>query len=222
MPEDSPRLRLLITQGRDHIQGSPEAVANLVEYGDYQCPYCGEAYPIVKKVQEKFASDLCYVFRNFPLTDAHPFAETSAEVAEAAGAQGKFWEMHDFIYEHQQNLSNPDFFVQYAGDKLNLDSNKMAEEISNHTYLPRIREDFSSGVRSGVNGTPTFFINGVRHNGDYSYETLVAAIENATKEGKSAERVKPRARKSRTTTKRKKSSRAVPAKKDRKTKAKAT
>jgi protein-disulfide isomerase len=177
---DVPKLKQPIGE-KDHITGPSDAKVTLVEYGDYQCPYCGQAYPIVKEVQKKYADNLRFVFRNFPLTEVHPLAETGAEIAEAAAAQGKFWEMHDFIYEHQQNLSSIDFFLQF-GEKLGLDANRMHKEISSHAYLPRIREDFSTGVRSGVNGTPTFFINDFRHNGDYSFETLTGAIENALKE----------------------------------------
>lgn len=177
---DAPKLRQPVGE-RDHIQGPAGAGVTLLEYGDYQCPYCGQAYPIVKKIQDKFQDKLRFVFRNFPLTQVHPFAEVGAEIAEAAGAQGKFWEMHDFIYEHQQYLSNVGYFLQHAETKLGLDATRMREEISNHAYLPRIREDFSTGVRSGVNGTPTFFINDFRHNGDYEVETLSEAIEKALK-----------------------------------------
>jgi protein-disulfide isomerase len=184
MSEHTPRLRAPVSE-RDHIQGPSVAKVTLLEYGDYQCPYCGEAYGIVKKVQEKFGGDLRFVFRNFPLTEVHPYAEVGAEIAESAAAQGKFWEMHDYIYEHQQNLMKSDFFVDYADKRLGLDANRMRQEIASHAHLPRIREDFSTGVRSGVNGTPTFFINELRHNDDYEFETLVAAIESAMKPAKS-------------------------------------
>ena len=151
----------------------------LLEYGDYQCPYCGEAYGIVKRVQEKFGADLQFVFRNFPLTEIHPRAEFAAEMAESASDQGKFWEMHDFLYEHQPNLGNEEFFLQHAGSVLGLDAERIRKEIATHAHLQRIRQDFMSGVRSGVNGTPTFYINGLRHNGDYEFETFVSAIEAA-------------------------------------------
>ena len=177
MSEHVPMLKLPVGE-RDHIQGSLEAKVTLVEFGDYQCPYCGEAYGIVKSVQEKYKEDLRFVFRNFPLTEVHPHAEVGAEIAEASAAQGKFWEMHDFIYEHQPHLSKIDFFLEYAEKSLRLDTKRMGEEIANHRYLQRIREDFSTGVRSGVNGTPTFFINDFRHNGDYQFETFVAAIDS--------------------------------------------
>jgi len=180
MSEHVPRLKLSVGE-RDHIQGPADAKVTLLEYGDYQCPYCGEAYGIIKKVQEKFQDDLRFVFRNFPLTEIHQYAGTGAEIAESAGAHGKFWEMHDFLYEHQSHLSNPGFFLDYAEKNLGLNAKLMNEEISSHVYVQRIREDFMSGVRSGVNGTPTFFINDLRHNGDYQFETLVTAIEQALK-----------------------------------------
>ena len=177
--EDTPKLTLQVNETRDHVQGSPAAKVTLVEYGDYQCPYCGEAYPIIKKIQKRFGSDLRFVFRNFPITEAHPFAENGAEIAEAAGAQGKFWEMHDHLYENQQSLSNVDFFSRYASEKLGLDGKRLKNEVLTRTYTPRIKEDFMSGVRSGVNGTPTFFVNDYRHNGSYDYEVLEEAIEVA-------------------------------------------
>jgi len=169
-----PRLKIPVSE-RDHIQGS-SAKVTLLEYGDYQCPYCGEAYSIVKRVQQKFDGDLRFVFRNFPVTEIHPFAEFGAQIAESAGAGGKFWEMHDYLYEHQPYLANPDFFIQYASTGLGLNGEKVREDVTTHAYTSRIREDFISGVRSGVNGTPTFFINELRHNGDYQYDTLVEAV----------------------------------------------
>jgi protein-disulfide isomerase len=177
---DTPRLKLPVSESRDHIQGSPSAKVTLLEYGDYQCPYCGEAYGIIKKIQKRFGNDLRFVFRNFPLTEVHPFAEVGAEIAEAGGAQGKFWEMHDHLYENQPHLANLNFFVEYAENALKLDGEKIREEVVTHAHTPRIKEDFLSGIRSGVNGTPTLFINDLRHNGDYEYEALEEAIENAT------------------------------------------
>ena len=176
--EDSPKLTLPVTAKRDHIQGPSDAKVVLVEYGDYQCPYCGEAYPIVKKIQEAFGKNLQFVFRNFPLTQLHPRAEFGAEVAEASGAGGKFWEMHDFIYENQPSLNDEEYFLKFADKKLGLDREKIHQSVVKHAFEPRIREDFMSGVRSGVNGTPTFFINGRRHNGSYEYKELEAAIKS--------------------------------------------
>jgi protein-disulfide isomerase len=161
--------------------GPSTAKVILVEYGDYQCPYCGEAYPIVKRVQKKFGDSLRFVFRNFPLTEVHPRAEFGAEMAEASSAQGKFWDMHDFLYENQGFLNNEDRFLNFAKNKLSLDADKIKREVDKETYFPRIREDFLSGVRSGVNGTPTFFINGHRHDDSFDYDSLVAAIESLLK-----------------------------------------
>jgi protein-disulfide isomerase len=162
---------------RDHQQGPETAPVTLVEYGDYECPYCGEAYPIVKEIQRRLGDQLRFVFRNFPLTQSHPHAEHAAEAAEAAGAQEKFWQMHDYLFEHQQALDDG-HLVHYAV-ALQLDQERFVREMTAHVYANRVREDFLSGVRSGVNGTPTFFINGVRHDDSYELETLLAAIEAA-------------------------------------------
>jgi protein-disulfide isomerase len=165
---------------RDHALGSPSAPVTLVEYGDYECPYCGQAYPIVKAVRKALGSRLRFVFRNFPLSEMHPNAENAAEAAEAAGVLGKFWEMHDTLFEHQNALRPPDLVAHAA--KLGLDSERIAAELTAHTHAPRVREDFMSGVKSGVNGTPTFFINGERHDGPWDYQDLVSACEAAIEE----------------------------------------
>jgi protein-disulfide isomerase len=149
----------------DHIAGPEDAPITLVEYGDYECPYCGMAYPIVKAVQRELGSRLRFVFRNFPLAETHPHARHAAQVAEAAAAQGKFWEMHDTIFEHQQALEDDDL-IGYA-KSLGLDAERVARELETGTYAKRVRDDFRSGVRSGVNGTPTFFINGRRYDGSW-------------------------------------------------------
>jgi protein-disulfide isomerase len=159
---------------RDHIQGPPTAPVTLVEYGDYECPYCGAAYPIVKEVKRRLGDRLRFVFRNFPLGNMHPHAEHAAEAAEAAAAQGKFWEMHDELYEHQRALDD-EHLEGYAG-AVGLDVERFDREMEDQLYAGRVREDFMSGVRSGVNGTPTFFINGVRHEGPWDEESLVAAL----------------------------------------------
>lgn len=162
---------------RDHAQGSANAPVTLVEYGDFECPYCGQAYPIVKAVQKTLGKRLRFIFRNFPLSEMHPNASKAAEAAEAAGQQGKYWEMHDTLFEHQDALQPPDLVAHAAA--LGLDSNRIAAELKSHAHAPRVREDFMSGVRSGVNGTPTFFINGERHDGPWDYQELVAAAEAA-------------------------------------------
>ena len=165
----------------DWVEGPSDASTTFIEYADYQCPYCGEAYPIVKKIQEAFGKNLEFVFRNFPLTQLHPRAEFGAELAEASGAGGKFWEMHDFIYENQGSLNDEDFFLKFADKKLGLDREKIHHSVVKRAFEPRIREDFMSGVRSGVNGTPTFFINGHRHNGSYELKELEVAIRSHLK-----------------------------------------
>jgi len=161
----------------DHVQGPAKAPVTLVEYGDYECPYCGEAYPVVKALQKRLGEQMRFVFRNFPLAEAHPHAEHAAEAAEAAGAQGKFFEMHDLLYENQDALDDEDL-VRYA-KALDLDVPRFIKEMKAGTHVERVRADFSSGVRSGVNGTPTFFINGVRHDGPFDLRSLLAAIEEA-------------------------------------------
>jgi protein-disulfide isomerase len=150
-----------VDDARDHIQGADGAPVTLVEYGDYECPYCGMAYPIVKSLQQALGDQLRFVFRNFPLTDSHPHAEHAAEAAEAAAAQGRFWEMHDTLYENQERLADRDL-VAHA-QALGLDAARVAKELAESTWAKRVRDDFRSGVRSGVNGTPTFFVNGVRY-----------------------------------------------------------
>src|SRR5213080_379375 len=171
------RLASPISSERDRTQGSTNAPVTLVEYGDYECPYTGQAFPIVKAIQKQLGDRLLFVFRNFPLTQIHPHAEHAAEAAEAAAAQGKFWDMHDYLFKHQQALDDA-HLVQYAV-ALNLDKETFIREMTEHVHTNRVREDFLSGVRSGVNGTPTFFINGVRRDDSYELEARLAAIEAA-------------------------------------------
>ena len=160
---------------RDHIQGKTNAPITLVEYGDYECPYCGQAYIAVKAAQKKLGDKLRFVFRNFPLSDMHPHAAHAAEAAEAAGEAGKFWEMHDALYEHQSSLGDAN--VKHLADKIGIDGNAIVEAIEESTYEARVYEDFMSGVRSGVNGTPTFFINGERYDGSWEGSDLLEALE---------------------------------------------
>lgn len=150
----------------------------LVEYGDYECPHCGRAYPIVKQVRQRMGARVRFVFRNFPLRESHPHAQHAAEAAEAAGAQGKFWDMHDRLFERQFALDD-ESLIEYAGD-LTLDVPRFRRELTGRVYEPRVREDFRSGVTSGVNGTPTFFINGARHDGSWEVAPLLAALQRAT------------------------------------------
>jgi protein-disulfide isomerase len=145
---------------RDHSQGRAGAVITLVEYGDYQCPGCAQAYLMVKRAQQELGSQLRFVFRHFPLRDIHPHAQRAAEATEAASAQGKFWEMHDILFERQRALTDR-HLRGYATD-LGLDALRFDCELAARRHAKRIRDDVASGVKSGVNGTPTFFINGVR------------------------------------------------------------
>lgn len=158
----------------DHLQGPTDAPVTLLEYGDYQCPACGAAHPLVKALQERLGGQLCFAFRNFPLTNIHPYAEHAAEVAEAAGVQGSFWEMHDLLFENQEALDD-EALLEYART-LGLDDTRLAREIREGDHAPRVREDFRHGVRAGVNGTPTFFINGERYDGATGLEPLLAAL----------------------------------------------
>ena len=174
------RLAVPVNEERDHISGPRVAPVTLVEYGDYECPYCGQAYYVVKDLERRAGNLMRFVFRNFPLTTVHPHAERAAEAAEAAGAQGRFWEMQDFLYENQQALEDEDL-MRYAA-LVGLDIQQFVREIREGRYLNRVREDFLSGVRSGVNGTPTFFINGVRHDGSWDLASLITAIEEVAEE----------------------------------------
>ncbi|KPH12239.1 thioredoxin domain-containing protein [Chryseobacterium sp. ERMR1:04] len=143
---------------KDHVQGNPEtAKIVLVEYGDYQCPYCGHAFPLVKKFVEEYPDDVAFVFRNFPLTDSHEYAMSAAAIAEASGNQGKFWEMHDLIYDNQDLLNEG--LLKECVKVLQLDVNKIENDISTSEIQDKIEADFEGGVRSGVNGTPSFFVN---------------------------------------------------------------
>ena len=159
---------------RDHVQGPADAPVTLVEYGDYQCPYCGSAHLMLQEIQRRLGDQLRFVFRNFPLTESHPYALQAAEAAEAAAEQGKFWEMHDYLFEHQKRLDR-DHLLQYAGT-LGLDTERFRRALDSEAELPRIRDDYRSGEESGVQGTPTFFINGVAYEDDSETDTLLRAI----------------------------------------------
>jgi protein-disulfide isomerase len=163
---------------RDHLQGSLSAVVTMCEFGDFECPYCGAAYPIVKAIQKIMGERLLFAYRHFPLTQIHPHAERAAEAAEAAGAQGKFWEMHDLLFENQRTLD--DWHLLQFASQLGLDVKRFSRELAEAVHRERVREDFMSGVRSGVNGTPTFFINNVRHDGPAQLDELLDALERAS------------------------------------------
>ena len=170
-------LTVPVDPGRDHIQGPADAPVTLVEYGDYQCPYCGKAHAIIQAAQARLGDRMRFVFRNFPITTSHQYAEAAAEAAEAAGAQGRFWPMHDVLYENQRQLSDADLRGYAEGVGLDLD--RYDADMASHAHAERVREDFMGGVRSGVNGTPSFYINGARYDDSYDLETLVAALEDA-------------------------------------------
>ena len=159
---------------QDHFDGPANAALMLLEYGDYECPHCGRAHVIVKRIQKRFKGKIRFIFRHFPLSTMHPHAEMAAEAAEAAGTQGQFWEMHDLLYDNQEDLRG-EAIADFASE-LGLDLQQFADDLESHKYLTRVKADFAGGVRSGVNGTPTFFINGTRHNGDFEYDTLAEAI----------------------------------------------
>jgi protein-disulfide isomerase len=166
--------RLTVPVGeRDHALGPPDAQVTLVEYGDFECPFCALAYPIVKDLRQRLGDQLRVVFRHFPRPE-HPHARHAAETAEVAAAAGKFWEMHDALFEHQQALEDA-HLVQYAA-KLGLDADRFQGDLTAHTYHDRVQEDVLSGIHSGVRGTPTFFINGERHDGRWELDPLLAAI----------------------------------------------
>jgi protein-disulfide isomerase len=170
-----PKAKLTVPMAdRDHIAGPIDAPATLVEYGDYECPYCGSAHPIVKAIQKRLGERLCFAFRNFPLTHAHPHAEHAAEAAESAAAQGRFWEMHDLIFENQSALEDEDL-AEYAST-LGLNSERLLSEVQAGTHVDRIRADYQAGASSGVNGTPTFFINGVLYEEEPEVQGMVAAL----------------------------------------------
>lgn len=175
---DSSNATLALPVGkRDHVQGPSSAVVTLVEYGDYQCPFCGDVSPVIRKLQKHFGEQLRVVFRNFPQTRIHAYAQRAAEAAEAAGSQGKFWEMHDYLYGHQQTLDAEN--LMQAAVALGLDRVKFSRDVAEHAYAERVQQDIQSGIDSGVGGTPTLFINGVRNDDDDDFETLKQKIDEA-------------------------------------------
>src|SRR5207302_2420009 len=161
---------------RDHIRGPEDAPVTIVEYGDFECPYCGQAEPAVRELLADFG-DVRYVWRHLPLNDVHPNAQLAAEAAEAAAEQGAFWEMHDLLLVRQRALRMPDL-VGYASE-LGLDVDRFTDDLQRHAGAPQIAQDVDSADLSGVSGTPTFFINGRRHQGAYDIERLSSAVRAA-------------------------------------------
>ncbi len=162
---------------RDHALGPANAPVTLVEYGDFECPFCGRAYPELKQVLRRVGNKVRFVFRHFPLSEEHPHAQHAAEVAEAAAAQGKFWEMHDLLYQRQAALADEDL-VRYARE-LGLDVERVRRELDAHVHAPRVKQDVVGGIASGVTGTPRFFINGRPHEEPGDAKTLAAALRRA-------------------------------------------
>ncbi len=159
---------------KDHTQGPATAPMTLVEYGDYQCPSCGDAFPIVKKLQKHFGDRLRFVFRNFPL-EMHPYAEHAAEAAEFAAAKDKFWEMHDLLFQHQRNLT--DLSLGKLATQLELSPDELADALEESKYAGHVKADLDGGIRSGVTGTPMFYVNGRLYEENYDYESFAAALD---------------------------------------------
>lgn len=159
----------------DHSRGPLDAKLTVVEYGDYQCPYCGQAYPIVEQLLAKFADSMRLVFRNLPLAEVHPHAEAAAEMAEAVGLQGKFWEIHDALYENQRDLS--DAALRRYAEGVGADVDEATKALADGGPAQRVEDDFEGAIRSGANGTPTFFVNGVRYDGSWMYEPFAEFLE---------------------------------------------
>jgi protein-disulfide isomerase len=162
---------------RDHIRGPASASVTLLEYGDYECPYCHAAHAVVNTLQAQLQSRVRFVFRHFPLTTIHPHAQVAAEAAEAAGSQRKFWQMHDALFSTEAPLTSS--LLITAAAAIGLDMPSFHSELTRHVHVPRIREDFMSGVRSGVHGTPTFYINAIRHDGAWDLSTLTNAVNHS-------------------------------------------
>jgi protein-disulfide isomerase len=172
LPELTPPL-----SAEDHVDGPERAELELVMYGDFQCPYCTAAYPIIHRIRDQLAGRLLFAFRHFPLRDVHPDAERAAEAAEAAAAQGAFWQMHDRMYEASSALTRDDLIRDAA--ELGLDSERVAAELDSGVHAPRVQRDLDSGIASGVTGTPGFFVGGRLYGGSFDAQSLTAALETS-------------------------------------------
>jgi protein-disulfide isomerase len=174
------RLRVPVSAS-DHAEGPADARVTLVEYGDYECPHCGRAYPIVKRLQRAMGAKLRFIFRNFPLPDSHPHAMAAAAAAEAAARQDRFWPVHDWIFEHQTHLDDASLVA--AAERLGLDIERFVADANSAAIAARIDADVEGGARSGVNGTPTFFVNGVRVDAGSDYDSLLSVLQEALAAG---------------------------------------
>lgn len=169
------KLSLPVSESRDHILGPVTAPVTLVEYGDYECPYCAQAYLITKEIQERLGDKLRFVFRNFPVTKIRPHAYETALAAEAAAAQGKFWEMYDYLFKHGQAVTNDS--LRRSAASLGLNLTRFDSELHDRIYSNHIDEDIQSGKNSGVKSTPTFFINGELYNDAWDLDSLLGALD---------------------------------------------
>jgi protein-disulfide isomerase len=176
-PEDILDLSDDVDPARDHVRGPDDAPVTLLEYGDFECPYCGQAEAVIRELLASHGDEVRYVWRHLPLNDVHPTAQLASEAAEAAAAQGRFWEMHDLLLEHPGELGQSDLEA-YAG-QLGLDVERMTDELRRREYASRVSEDVASADESGVSGTPTFFVNGRRHYGAYDIATLTETVKAA-------------------------------------------
>ncbi|MES2286798.1 MAG: thioredoxin domain-containing protein [Bacteroidota bacterium] len=168
----------------DHIRGNSNAPLELVEYGDFECSDCGRAYPIIKTIQRELGDDLKFIFRNFPLTEIHPHAVNAALAAEAAALQNKFWEMHDIILQNQKSLESEDLL--FYAETIKLDPGQFISDIQDSSLLAKVEADFESGVRSGVNRTPSFFVNGLKYEGGREANELIYYLKSKLSELRSA------------------------------------
>ena len=168
-----------LSPDRDHVWGPADAPLTMVEYGDFECPFCRAAVPEVEAVLERAGDELAYAFRHFPITTAHPHALAAAEAAEAAGAQGRFWEMHQLLFADQAHLEEPHLVAR--ADALGLDVQRFVDDLRRGAHSARVQRDFLSGVRSGVNGTPSFFLNGRRHDGPFDASSLLRSLAAAAR-----------------------------------------
>jgi protein-disulfide isomerase len=161
----------------DHVKGDLHSPVILVEYGDFQCPHCGAAYPIVKQIEKDYKEKMAFVFRHFPLAEIHPFAQAAAVASEAAANQGRFWQMHALIFENQ-HLLGLEMLLQLA-ESLKLDMKTFSQDFKDPKLFKKVEDDFESGIMSGVNGTPSFYINGIKYNDSYDYDSLTRAISES-------------------------------------------
>ena len=178
--DDAAKLIQPVNAEQDHVLGPADAPVTLVEYGDFECPFCGRSYPAVRRIRDELRDRLRFVFRHFPRPE-HSHARHAAQAAEAASAQGRFWEMHDQMFEHQDALSDSDL-AHYAA-RIGLDVAQFQRDLTSHASVERVQRDIQSGAHSDVHGTPTFFINGVKHEGPDTFEDLMNAIQQQLPEG---------------------------------------